>query len=321
MNGFIYTLLFCLTAGTLLTGQAVSTFDEIDLGMDSIYNGIDGTLGQTDGDAFFPTFYDTSFGGFWAAGWAISAKTDSVTSGFTNLYSAKAGSGALGTPQYAVGQQNAVIRLQGEALENPLRGLYITNSTYAHNSMRDGDQFAKPFGGPTGDDPDFFKLVIRAFANGQLQADSVEFFLADYRFADNSQDFIRSDWTYVDLSPLGTADSLLFTLTSSDVGDFGMNTPPFFCIDQFNSDEVTSITGVIRALPLRVGPNPASQWLNVQLPEEGRLSLLDAAGRVYWVRDQGPGRLELNIAELPVGWYVLRYQTDGDIYHTKWIKQ
>ncbi len=309
-------------ASTLLIGQAISTFDEIELDpVDSIYNGIDGTTGQADGDAFFPTFYDTSFGGFWAAGWAISAKMDSVTSGFTNLYSAKAASGALGTPQYAVGQQNAVIRLQGEALENPLRGLYITNSTYAHNSMRDGDQFAKAFGGPSGDDPDFFKLVIRAYANGQLKADSVEFFLADYRFDDNTLDFIRSDWAYVDLSLLGTADSLLFTLRSSDVGDFGINTPLFFCIDQFNSEEVTSVTSIARTLPLRAGPNPASQWLYVQLPAAGRLSLLDATGRMHWVRNSGPGRLDLDIAQLPAGWYVLRFQTDRDVYQNQWIKR
>jgi hypothetical protein len=39
------------------------------------------------------------------------------------------------------------------------QGVYVTNTTYAYNSMRDGDMFAKKFGGPTGNDPDWYKLL------------------------------------------------------------------------------------------------------------------------------------------------------------------
>ena len=62
----------------------------------------------------------------------------------------------------------------------PITGVLVTNSTYAAISMRDGDQFAKKFGGESGDDPDFFRLVAHGYKDGSL-TDSVEFFLADYQ--------------------------------------------------------------------------------------------------------------------------------------------
>ena len=111
-------------------------------------------------DAFFPNEFNPDFGGFWASGWAISTMRDDTTSGFGNLYSAITGSGAgVGgsSNAYAVGQQNAIIRLEGNSIGKVMDGLYLTNTTYAHNSMRDGDDFAKKFGGVDGTDPDFFQ--------------------------------------------------------------------------------------------------------------------------------------------------------------------
>jgi hypothetical protein len=40
-------------------------------------------------------------------------------------------------------------------------------------------------------------------------------------------------WTYVDLTEFGKVDAIFFTLTSSDNGDYGMNTPAYFCMDNF----------------------------------------------------------------------------------------
>ena len=50
-----------------------------------------------------------------------------------------------------------------------------------------------------------------------------------------------NDWTYFDLSSLGEVESVYFTLNSTDVGDYGMNTAAYFCIDKFQvEDESTS---------------------------------------------------------------------------------
>ena len=231
------TFLGCLTAlcgaqSTADTSAYQIGFEEPFVGQGQADDGSSGHGGFDLGQAFFPNEYVREFGGFWASGWAISGRTDSVSSGFENLLSAKPGSGQAGSVQYAVGQQGSVIRLQGIARGNTAQGLWVTNTTYTHNSLRDGDMFAKAFGGEDGTDPDFFRLSVSGFLNGVPTTDSVTTYLADYRFEDDSLDYILDDWEFVDLQPLGPVDSLVFTMVSSDVGDFGINTPTFFAIDQ-----------------------------------------------------------------------------------------
>jgi len=115
-------------------------------------------------------------------------------------------------------------------------GAYFTNTTYAALSMRDGDGFAKKFGGATGNDADWFKLTIKGIdANAQYTTNSVDFYLADYRFADNAQDYIIDEWTWVSLAMLGPVVGLEFDLSSSDVGQWGMNTPAYFAMDDMNA--------------------------------------------------------------------------------------
>ena len=60
------------------------------------------------------------------------------------------------------------------------------------------------------------------------QVGDVPFYLADFRGATPQ---LVSNWTTVNLSSLAGAKSLAFTLTSTDVGAFGMNTPAFFAVD------------------------------------------------------------------------------------------
>jgi hypothetical protein len=67
----------------------------------------------------------------------------------------------------------------------------------------------------------------------------VDFYLADYRFADSNDDYIVDSWRQVDLSSLGHATRVTFALSSSDVGMFGMNTPAYFAVDQIVLDDGT----------------------------------------------------------------------------------
>ncbi len=98
--------------------------------------------------------------------------------------------------------------------------------------MRYGDAFAKKFGGTTGNDPDFFQLTITGKNDAGQSIGSIEVYLADYRFANNQLDYIIDDWIQVDLSPIGMASFLEFSIASSDVGPFGIDTPAFFAVDE-----------------------------------------------------------------------------------------
>ncbi|MDP2337269.1 MAG: DUF4465 domain-containing protein, partial [Bacteroidota bacterium] len=66
-------------------------------------------------------------------------------------------------------------------------GFYVTNSTYAYLSMKNGDPFAKKFGGPSGNDNDWLILTIEGFDSGNKLTGKVETFLADFAFSFNTE--------------------------------------------------------------------------------------------------------------------------------------
>ena len=43
-------------------------------------------------------------------------------------------------------------------------------------------------------------------------------------------------WTYVDLTELGQVDALSFTMSGSRTGQYGLNTPSYFCIDNLGAE-------------------------------------------------------------------------------------
>lgn len=97
--------------------------------------------------------------------------------------------------------------------------------------MRDGEGPAKKFGGVDGSDPDFFQLIVRGTDGQGGYTGAVEFYLADFQDDDNSLDYIVDEWTWVDLSSLGNVAGLEFSFDSSDTGDYGINTPLYFAMD------------------------------------------------------------------------------------------
>jgi hypothetical protein len=242
MNKKIYNYLiislFCFT--TIKAQQNVADFENLSLNPETYWDGSD--LSGTSLASNYTTYFDagiTTFNNvwnsswsYWKDGWMYSNNSDSTTSGFTNLSSSIVGQGANSSSNYVIGQNNVFIKIDTSNGSFPVNGMYITNTTYTHNSMRDGDQFAKKF---TNVDQDFFKLTISSIDNG-LAIDSIEFLLADFTHADSLQDYIINDWQYVDISSLGIVDSIKFSLTSSDNGSFGMNTPAFFALDDITQN-------------------------------------------------------------------------------------
>ncbi|AFZ27259.1 hypothetical protein Cylst_5225 [Cylindrospermum stagnale PCC 7417] len=223
---------FCLTAvaSPSASSAQVVDFEDLTLSSESFYNGADGAGGFTSQGAFFNNNYNPTFQSW--SGWSYSNTTDTTTPGFLNQYSAYTGGGFNGSSNYGV----AFTFAPGSAyIDLPTgfsaKSAQITNTTYAALSILNGDQFAKKFGGASGNDPDFFLLKITGLDAANQQTGSVDFYLADYRFTDNSQDYLVDTWNLVDLSSLGGATKLSFAVTSSDIGPFGLNTPAYFALD------------------------------------------------------------------------------------------
>ncbi len=221
------------------------------------------------------TFYnhydkDTPDKRYWD-GWAYSNTSDTTTAGHTNQFSATTGTGApdpafgASSPTYSLAY-HGFMRYNDDYTEclgiptldlpenSQLLGAYFTNTTYAVQSMLHGDSFAKIFGddsrdsdhdGEYDDAEDWFKLVITGLDAEGNETGSTEFYLADYRFSDNSQDYIVTDWQWVDLSVLNDPVQVQFTLGSSDVGTFGPNTPFYFAMDSLTLQTVPEPTSFL----------------------------------------------------------------------------
>ena len=187
------------------------------------------------GGATFDNDFDDFGGGCCWQGWAYSQTTDTTTAGPGNQYSAITGSGRAGSATYGVGFTGGIVGSTATKItldqESAIVGAWFTNTTWAVRAMEDGDAFAKQFGGPSGDDPDFLSLTISGFDAAGSLTGAVEFLLADYRFADNELDFIVDEWVFVDLSGLGPVKDLDFTIASSDTGFGFINTPAYFAMD------------------------------------------------------------------------------------------
>lgn len=209
----------------------VTDFNDLDLGENLYWNGSDLSGGFSNGLAVFGNQHNAQYG-IWE-GWAYSLMSDTLTRGYSNQYSAITGGGAS-LPQtdndiYAMGYQPGSIKFTGSSAHQ-VTGMFITNSTYAALSMKYGDDFSKKFGGADGTEPDWFKLIIEGMRNGEKTGE-VDFYLADFRYEDNTHDYIVETWQWIDLSELGKVDSLMFKLSSTDIAAWGMNTPAYFAID------------------------------------------------------------------------------------------
>jgi hypothetical protein len=181
------------------------------------------------------------------SGWAVSNQTDQSTAGPTSAFSAYvAGTNGGGRNSTQFGVVNNFQR--GEArvvFAQPVmvEGMYITNVTYTYLATVTGDDGAGFVKGPF-TAGDWLRLDVVGLDNQRTETGRVPYFLIDYR--DGLSTAVAA-WTWLDLSPLGSeVSSLEFEMSSTDSGDFGMNTPAYFAVDD---------------LTFRVVPEPAAGTL------------------------------------------------------------
>ena len=207
-------------------------FEDVALGPNGYWQGEEGENEMFSGGWLFTNYYSSYFWG----GFTASNHTDLTQTGLDAQYTAAAGIGYDGSAQYAVaytyGSQTDVYAADGST--QTVTGCYVTNNLWAYQSILNGDAMTTPFGGPSGNDPDWFKLTATGKnANGQAVG-TVEFYLADYRFSNNNEDYVLNTWEWFDLSTLGEVATISFSLSSSKNDSYGMLTPAYFCMDDFN---------------------------------------------------------------------------------------
>lgn len=320
----MYVLIASIAIGVGASAQTTFDFESHTLAAESYDNGSSGS-----GDFIFSgseslglsNSYDAGFS-YWT-GFSISNVTDNTTAGWSNQYSAFTGSGFNGSENYAVFYSFG--SLYANDMYTAIESFQITNSTYAAISMRDGDAYGKQFGSvnaangqPDGTNgEDFFKVWVICSSDFN-QTDSIEFYLADYRFSDNSQDYIVDSWEMIDLSSLGFAVTHVdFRFESSDNDPtFGMNTPAYFAIDDVVTKSTLDVPK-LAAMNVSVFPNPASDFIQIQ-GESGDLELFNSLGQSV-IQTKHNGTSTISVSNLPAGVYAIRLTNASGSYRNQVI--
>ena len=226
-----------LTVDVPAVGPAIATFEDVT----DITEPVDGHMSvstEDDDEREFFTSGDFAFASgcmsdwdywYWF-GYANRTKTEYKT--LDDQWNNVVGGGHDGSETYGVAfaaefNGPCYATLLSEPATVP--GFYITNSSYAYNSMTCGDMSAKKF-----EKGDWFKLTITGYDANDEVTGTKEYYLADLR--DPAKAYIINDWRYVDLSGLGTVAKIGFALSSTDNGSYGMNTPAYFCFDDFGAE-------------------------------------------------------------------------------------
>lgn len=301
--------------------QTTLNFESLTLsGAESYYNGSDDAGGFMVGSTHFTNVYDMQWESW--NGFAYSNMTDVTTAGYLNQYSAFAGMGANNSEKYTICYPPALIHF-GQTVQ--LDSVFLTNSTYAGISMRDGDAYAKQFGSVNGADgnpdgtngEDFYRVWFVAHNANQVAIDSVVFYLADFRFADNAQDFILNTWKKFDLSVLKPANSLSFKIESSDNGSFGMNTPAYFALDNLSFSSTLAVSTLDKST-FKMYPNPATNKFNIEA-EKAIVQILDLTGKVMLSHAHN-AISTIDISTFPAGVYTVVLTTEKGTARQKMIK-
>lgn len=195
-------------------------------------NGSDGSGGFSSSGVFFENTFTDFGGGFsgWT-GFSSSRVVDTTTPGFGNQYAAYApndapGAGAGGSDHYGVffaGSERLVL-----PTPNVIDSISLNNTTYTALAMENGEFVARAFV-----PGDFLTLFVTGYDDLGAPTGSIPFDLGRYTGTAQSPGTLTivEDWTLLDLTSLGTVTSLGFSFDGSDTGDFGINTPTYFAID------------------------------------------------------------------------------------------
>jgi hypothetical protein len=181
-------------------------------------------------------------------------------------------------------------------------GVYLNSHPWPYYDNLYGGAYSRALN----QEGDYFKVTITGLnVAGEETGTAVEYLLAEYRDGELLQ---STAWEWVDLSPLGKVNSLKFTLTSTDVGDYGMNTAAYFCLDKLQV-RTAGADGIIAPLPatVQIYPNPVADQLTVAGSAIRQISVVDLGGRlIYQLQANGQPQLTIPVSQWGKGVYIVR---------------
>lgn len=176
-----------------------------------------------------------------------------------------------------------------------LVGGYFNLNSYTFYSILYGDGYARAF--TEGDELTLTVHGVDADANEK----SLDITLASFS---NGGLTASTGWKYVDLSSLGTVEEIYFTMSSTDSGQWGMNTPGYFCLDKLMVKESSNTSSVdTDSLVERNSIVYDKRSKTIILPEAAFALVYDAMGNLLI---SSSDKKSFSVEDLAAGIYVVK---------------
>ena len=228
------------TVRLIVTGKAVTaTFENLYLPEESYWYGADMSGSFVSGSYLF----DNTNMPEWSS-WSEFAYSNRTATNFVQMYpdqfNSAAGCGHLCSENYVVaypyGGSIHVLNKEADVID----GFYVTNEAWAVDAILNGDGMTP---GAFRKD-DYLRMVITGtHADGTTS--QTTYYLADYRDDDEVDHYYLDTWQWVDLRSLGEVSSISFKLEGSRSNQYGLTTPTYFCLDDFNGKRDVKDAGTV----------------------------------------------------------------------------
>lgn len=129
--------------------------------------------------------------------------------------------------------------------------IYVCQDMVTLLSLQNGDSYAKKFTAK-----DTLALHISGLDENYANTDTVTYYLA-------VDSVFNQAWTKIDLSSIGYCYALEFSMTSTDTGAYGMNTPAYFALDALTISSESTTTAIQQTDAER--PKATKRLINGQL--------------------------------------------------------
>lgn len=153
---------------------------------------------------------------FWGGGIAISNYIDADIANHADPDHQLSVPKSNGSTNFAVVFCTAYLKLNEAKV---IKNMDVTPTTYTLGVIKNGNAYAKALTEPDS----YLEVIVKGFNKGKATA-TVRFDLAlDGTFLE--------EWKTIDMSKLQAVDSIAFEMEGSDIGDWGLNSPQYFAID------------------------------------------------------------------------------------------
>lgn len=190
-----------------------------------------------------------------------------------------------------MGKRPLAMTFAGGASYRPV-GTYVNLNTYTYYALTDGAAPARAF-----NNGDKLELTFHGVAPDESEQE-VSVTLASYT---NGCLTVNRGWQYVDLTALGSVNEIYFTMTTTDTGAYGANTPLYFCMDKLavNPDESSAVASVRSDMPAIAYDRRSA---TVTVSDNSFAALYDVSGAMMMSTDSGA----MDVSALPAGIYIVR---------------